>query len=299
MILALTGATGFVGGRTLGFARAMGHEVRALTRRIQPRAEGVTWVRGALDDPAALATLVAGADAVIHVAGVLKGDRAALDAGNVAGTAAILGAARAGGVTRFVFVSSLAAREPGLSDYGASKRAAEDMVAASDRDWAIVRPPAVYGPGDKEMLDLFKAARRGLIPLPPKGRASLIHADDLAALLVALAVAPRLDRPLWEPDDGHGGYDHRAMGALIARAVGRPSLRLSLPAPLLHLGARIDERRRGGEARLTRDRARYFCHPDWASDPARAPDPAVWVPKIGAEAGLKATAGWYRAKGWL
>ena len=66
-----------------------------------------------------------------------------------------------------------------------SKARAEELVQSSGLDWAIVRPPAVYGPGDKETLELFRMAKRGLILLPPKGRLSLIHVDDLARLLLA------------------------------------------------------------------------------------------------------------------
>ena len=87
---------------------------------------------------------------MIHVAGVISGhSAAAFEIGNVAGTLAMLAAATAGGVRRFVHVSSLAAREPKLSLYGASKARAEELVHSSGLDWAIVRPPAVYGPGDQ------------------------------------------------------------------------------------------------------------------------------------------------------
>src|SRR5204862_6713781 len=136
-------------------------------------------------------------------AGVLKArDVSGFEEGNVAGTLAVLAAATAGGTKRFVHVSSLAAREPRLSLYGASKAKAEALVEGSGLDWAIVRPPAVYGPGDKETLELFKMAKRGLILLPPRGRVSLIHVDDLARLLLALADRSAPKRLLMEPDDG-------------------------------------------------------------------------------------------------
>src|SRR5205807_6605334 len=187
MKLAITGGMGFVGSHLIDAALAAGHEVKALARREQPDREGLVWVRGALDDRDALEQLVGEADAVIHVAGVISApDAAAFDHGNVGGTLAMLAAATAGGVKRFVHVSSLAAREPRLSLYGASKAKAEALVESSGLDWAIVRPPAVYGPGDKETLELFKMARRGQIYLPPSGKLSLIHVDDLAELLLAL-----------------------------------------------------------------------------------------------------------------
>ena len=132
--------------------------------------------------------LVDGADAIIHVAGTISAtNAAAFKKGNITGTLAMLAAATAGGVQRFVHVSSLAAREPKLSLYGGSKAKAEELVHSSGLDWAIVRPPAVYGPGDKETLELFRMAKLGLMLMPPKGRVSLLHVDDLARLLLVLA----------------------------------------------------------------------------------------------------------------
>ncbi len=295
MILALTGGTGFVGGAVIDRALAAGHALRALARRPQPPRDGVTWVAGALDDAAALARLVAGADAVIHVAGVVNApDRASFDAGNVAGTQAILAAA---GARRFVHVSSLSAREPQLSHYGASKRAAEAAVAASGADWTIIRPTGVYGPGDTELRDMFRIARLGLALLPPPGLVSLIHVADLAALIVALAEAPG-DRAIWEVDDG-AVITHAALAAAIGRAVGRRVLPLHLPAGVLRLGAWLDGRVRGAGAKLTPDRVGYLIHPDWTADPARRPPAALWRPAIALDAGLAETARWYRASGLL
>ena len=301
MRLAVTGATGFVGSRLARLAVAQGHELQALTRQPQEDQRGIDWIQGTLDAREPLRRLVEGVDAVIHVAGVVKAfDRAAFEAGNVTGTLQLLAAATAGGVHRFVHVSSLAAREPDLSLYGASKAKAERLVGQSGLDWAIVRPPAVYGPGDSEMLDLFKAARTGIMPVPPAGRLSIIHVDDLARLLLALAVEHAPRQVIYEPDDGHaGGYTHKQFARAIGSAVDRRPLPLSIPAPLLRLGARLDRALRRDSAKLTADRAAYFCHPDWTSDPAKAPPPDLWRSEIGAEEGLTGTACWYREQGWL
>lgn len=240
MNLAITGGTGFVGSHLLKAALAAGHRVSALTRRPQPIRSGLSWIEGDLADRAALARLVESADAVIHVAGVLNArDRAAFEEGNVAGTLAMLAAATAHGVRRFVFVSSLAAREPALSMYGASKARAEALVESSGLDWSIVRPPAVYGPGDRETLELFKMARLGVMLMPPEGRLSLIHAGDLARLLLALADRDAPREILVEPDDGRpGGWSHKSFAAALGRAVGRRPLVLSSPASLLRAAAR-------------------------------------------------------------
>ncbi|MET0361383.1 MAG: NAD-dependent epimerase/dehydratase family protein, partial [Sphingobium sp.] len=282
MIVALTGATGFLGGAVLEYLLAGGHDVRALTRRSQPDRSGVEWIAGDLADEYALATLVAGADAVIHVAGAINvPNRMAFHAANAEGTRLLVRAAQDAGAARFVLVSSLSAREPGLSDYGWSKREGEGMVEASALDWTIVRPPAIYGPGDREMLEMFRMAARGVVMLPPAGRLSVIHADDLARLLVVLAA----DRSgvttgrTYEVDDGTlGGFSHVDFAAALGRAVGRRGVRLSLPRFAMMLAARADRLVRGANAKLTPDRARYFCHPDWvAAKTARVPD-AIWRP---------------------
>ena len=298
MIIAMTGATGFLGGHVLTRLLA-GHDVRALTRRAQPDRQRVTWIEGALDDEAALSRLCARAQAVVHVAGVVNGDAAAFDAGNRAGTVSVLRAAEGAGAARFVHVSSLAAREPQLSIYGASKRAAEDAVAASTLDWRIVRPPAIYGPGDTENLELFRFARRGVVPLPPGGRMSVIHADDMARLIVAL-IDGGPTHALYEADDGMpGGWSHKDFGRAIGSAVGRKVLTVPLPVALVRVAAVIDGHLRGSKAKMTPDRAAYFCHPDWTVDPAKRPSPAFWRPQISTAAGLAATAAWYRNAGWL
>ena len=300
MRIALTGGTGFVGGHVLTALLTRGHRVAALTRRAQPARDGVDWVGGSLNDVTALGALCANAEAVVHVAGVTNApDAAAFDAENRLGTALTLDAARAAGVTRFVHVSSLAAREPGLSRYGASKRAAEDTVLASALDWRIVRPPAIYGPGDIDNLELFKFARRGLMPLPPAGRLSVIHATDLARLIATLAEdAPT--RCSYDADDGTpGGWSHRAYARAIADAVGRRPMILPLPRSLLGVGARIDGTLRGPRARLTPDRVAYFCHLDWTIDPTRRPPATLWQPQIATASGLEETAAWYRAHSWL
>ena len=305
--IALTGGTGFVGRTLVDLAVEQGMAVDALTRRSQPRRDGVSWIKGDLADRDALDEMMLGAEVVIHVAGVVNAqDPDEFIRGNVDGTLAVLEAARAAGVPRFIHVSSLSAREPALSRYGQSKALAERLVKASGLDWTIVRPPAIYGPRDTEMLELFRAARLGLVPVPAKGRASLIHVADLARLLLALIPGGEdVTFRCFEPDDGRrangqGGWEHGEMARAIGAAVGRRSLWvLRMPGWLMRLAARIDMRLRGAGAKLTLDRVGYMIHPDWVvSDAARVPD-AVWQPQVETGAGLHATADWYRREGWL
>jgi uncharacterized protein YbjT (DUF2867 family) len=298
----VTGGTGFVGQAVLDRASAAGVAVRALARREQSSRDGVEWLRGDLADPTALAELVAGANAVLHIAGVVNTpDPMGFHLGNVAGTEALVDAACAAGVRRFVFVSSLAAREPGLSAYGKSKRHAEELVQTSAFDWTIVRPPAIYGPRDREILDMFRAARWGVVPMPPPGRASIMHVDDLARLLLALVGdVPATSRRIFEPDDGReGGWTHGELARAIGQAVGRRVWVPHLPRKVLAGAARLDGTLRGPRAKLTPDRIGYMVHPDWVSRSERAVPGELWQAAIPTPEGLEETARWYREQGWL
>jgi nucleoside-diphosphate-sugar epimerase len=289
--IALTGATGFVGQRVLALAET---PLRALTRRPQTDQSNVAWIPGDLADTAALARLCDGATTVLHIAGVVSAPtRADFDAGNVAGTAAVLAAAKAAGVRRFVHVSSLAAREPQLSMYGASKAAAERLVMDSGLDWVIVRPPGVYGPADAEMLDIYKLAARGLYIAPP-GRISLIHVDDLARALLALTDRGP-SRQVLEIDDGaDNGHSHPDFARIIGTALGKRVRVVPLPLSMLHVAAKI-----GLSPKLTPDRARYIAHPDWVTRGGNAALAGLWAPQISLATGVADTVQGYRARNWL
>jgi uncharacterized protein YbjT (DUF2867 family) len=298
--LAITGGTGFVGATLVRHAAMRGHHVRALTRRPQPSSAKVEWVDGSLDQPESLVRLAVGADVVIHVAGAINArDRAGFQEHNVFGTLNMVEAAKAAGVRRFIHVSSMAAREPELSDYGWSKARSEQVVGASGLDWTIVRPPAVYGPGDRETLELFRMAKRGLVFLPPSGKISVIEVSDLSRFLLTLIGHDETVGDTYEPDDGYEtGWTHRQFAEAIGIAVGRKRLTtLSVPRALMRAGARFDRLVRGKRAKLTLDRASYFSHPDWVAH--RRPPVELWRPHIETNAGLKATAVAYRAAGWL
>ena len=302
MTIAVTGATGFVGRAVLEQAARQGIAVRALARREQPQADGIEWVRGDLADRAALARLVRNAEAAIHVAGVVNTpDPMGFHLGNVDGTMALVEQCVAAGVPRLVFVSSLAAREPHLTKYGESKTRAEKIVTASGLDWTIVRPPAIYGPHDREMLEMFRAARWGVLPMPPPGRVSVVHVHDLARLLLAL-VPPsgELTHKVFEPDDGRDdGWSHRELARAIGWAMGKRPWVPHLSRGLLESFARVDRLLRGDKAKLTLDRVGYMAHPDWVASLRLHPPPSLWQPEIPTLEGLKATAKWYRDHRWL
>ena len=301
MTIAVTGATGFVGQALLDRALETGLTVKALTRRDQLPRDGVEWVSGDLESAEALRALMRGAEAVIHVAGVVN-DAARFESGNVLGTLNVIEAAKAEGVQRFIHVSSLSAREPDLSAYGVSKARAEKLIMASGLDWTIVRPPGIYGPRDVDYFEMFRLARWGVMPVPPKeGRASIIHVDDLARLLLALVPGGEgVSFQTFEPDDGRKqGWSHYEFARAIGWAIGRRPWVMHLSRASLERAARADRFVRRGKARLTPDRVGYMAHPDWVVTHEARPPRSLWQPLVPTREGLKATAEWYRKERWL
>ena len=264
MLIALTGATGFVGGYVLHEALAQGHAVRALTRRAQafshPKLE---WVRGSLGERDQ--ELCADADAVIHIAGLIKA-RTRADYFE-ANADAVRGLVEGAGDTRFVLLSSLAAREQELSDYAASKRAGE-MAVAEHPDALVVRAPAVFGPGDEATEPLFRLMLKGRLPAPGgegwrSRRLSFVYVEDLARYLVREAGggATSVVYPATLADATWGDF-----AELCGEAAGRQVRLLPLPTALLTPVAAVTSvtSRVAGLGHLTLGKLREFRHPDWS-----------------------------------
>lgn len=227
--VAVTGATGFIGRRLIGKLHEEGWSVRALTRKKRDSTASIRWVQGDLDDIAALADLVQGASAVIHCAGAVRGS--SLDDfvhTNVTGTLNLLKTLTDQNVSsRFLLISSLAARQPNLSWYAKSKHLAEQQVInySANLHWTILRPTAVYGPGDKELMPLFKATRKGLLPVVGQmnNRFGLIHVDDLVAAIRIWLDSGVSCNGTFELDDGMpGGYSFESLASLAQEVWKRP-----------------------------------------------------------------------------
>jgi nucleoside-diphosphate-sugar epimerase len=311
-VLAITGATGFIGQALVHAACDNGWQPRLLVRRYPhgclPPKHRVQVVLGDLDDAAALSELVTGATAIVHLAGLIKAlTTPAFFHANADGAEALLRAAEtANSPAALVHVSSLVAREPTLSPYAASKAAGEDRVRqfAGERSWAIIRPPAVYGPGDPATLPLFKAAAMGFLPYPASkdARVALIHVQDLAMVILAITrqlVAGRLPSGhCLEVDDGHAdGYRWAEIIAALATAVGHPVRQCRLPRPLLWPIAAANTLRSIVTQRpevLTIAKMAELYHQDWRAQPSNLLDPAVWSPRFSLEKGFSHTCEWYR-----
>jgi nucleoside-diphosphate-sugar epimerase len=262
----------------------------------------VTWVEGDLGDERSLRALVTGTDAVVHCAGTVRGTGAAgFERINAEGTRRLVDAAaslRDGSTEapRFLLMSSLAARMPQLSAYATSKRHGELALeaAAGNLRWTVLRPPAVYGPGDRELLPLFRWVARGVAPLPAgsTGRFSLIYVDDLASAVTRWLEADRGYGRTFELDDGHPqGYDWDTVLAVAARVLrhGAPVRRLPVPVTVLKVAAAANlavARLVGYEPMLTPGKVREITHADWLCDSHDFATAMGWQAAVPLEEGL-------------
>lgn len=271
-LAAVTGATGFLGRFVVRELAHAGWDVRVLSRRdvIHPlwREIEVEVVPGDLADEAALARLCHGADVVVHGAGLIKArTRAAFDVVNVEGARRVALAAS----SPVVLISSLAAREPQLSDYAASKRAGEAAARAIlGETLSVVRPPALYGPGDVETLSLFAAAAASpLLPvLSSSARVAMMHVEDAARQVAALADGP-FGATLALSDLRPDGYTWPEIMRTAAGVFGRSPSLFPLPAGVLRFAANLGRwgARDGRAPMLSPGKARELLHPDWSVAP--------------------------------
>lgn len=325
MKIALTGATGYTGSRLLGLLLARGHDVRALARPSSSRpreSTAVTWVEGDLRERAAAERVVEGTDAVVHVAAVYRTaghpDAYYRDV-NVGGTERLLEAAARAGVRRFVHTSTVGVhgdvRQPPADEaapiapgdvYQATKAEAEALAFAFHRERGVpvvvVRPGAIYGPGETRLLKLFRAIARGRYAVVGSGRAFYhpVYIDDLLqGYLLALDGPDAVGEAFILA--GPRYVTQRELAGLIARHTGGRVLPFRVPAaPFRWAGAIVEAVcvPLGVEPPLHRRRVEF-----WTKSRAFSIDKARRVlgydPRVDVEEGVARTARWYREAGWL
>lgn len=324
MSVLVTGATGFIGSRLVAKLRAEGREVACLVRRTSAVQEierlGARPVLADLVSGHDLERALEGVEDVIHLAGVIRAWSAeTYFSVNVDGTRRLVESACGAGVRRFVLVSSLAAAGPSprgmqltelalphpVGAYGESKLAAERVLAAAALDrmcWSVVRPCAVYGPGDRDIFQLLRLARLPIVPYcAPRGaHLSLVYVDDLVELLL-LCLERSPSGGVYFSSDGEA-YSWGQVIRAMAEALGRRGLPLRLPPALLFPFAAAVE-----ALRLFRSRPPLFClgklreaaQVGWVCSPARARRELTFEPKMGLREGMAAAVRWYRDAGWL
>ena len=308
--IALTGATGFVGAAVVRRLAATGQRIKALIRPAsidkQPADIAAEWIEGDLDDMPSLQHLVKGVTAVIHCAGTVRGStREHFNRINVDGFARLVRATVSQHpMPRVLLISSLAAREPHLSHYAASKRQGEQVLAGQTHQlsWTIYRPCAVYGPGDREMLPVFKWMAKGIAPVlgSGNGRFSLIYVNDLAE-----AIAKWLDHDCgqagtYELHDGHpGGYSWHDVIDTVRQLRRKAIVRLKIPLVLVKLVAALNlsaARTIGYAPMLTPGKVRELSHTDWVCNHAALNSASGWSPQVLLPEGLRLTLGLNGAK---
>jgi nucleoside-diphosphate-sugar epimerase len=327
MEILVTGATGFVGRHVAHELARTGRRVRCLVRPPTDAADleraGFAIARGEMLDQTSLDAAVRGAEAVVHVAGLIAA-RSFREMRRVneegVGRLAAACARAPEQPRRFVLISSLAAAGPShrgrpvreddaprpVSRYGLSKllgeRAAARALPASV-PLTVIRPPAVYGPFDRGIHGFFAAAARGvLLRLGTRPRrVSIVHGEDLAAgVRLALDADRAAGRTFFIADPEPHTIDD--LIARIAAAVGGRARPLRVPDAVVRAAGVVAEeiaRWRGVTPLFSRDKAREFLADGWVCDPRRAMDELGWKPARTLDEGLAATARWYRERGWI
>jgi nucleoside-diphosphate-sugar epimerase len=306
MLVAITGAAGFIGRALVRRFEADGWTVRAVVRR--------DFESGALDG------LVAGADVVVHAAGMTRAPTLArLIESNVRLTARVIDAALRGGAGRLVLISSQAAAGPARSldepivedtppapieAYGRSKLDAERLLRDSGISFCVIRPPAVYGPHDRDFLAMFRLAARG-IAIHPGNRShwiSIAHVDDIArGVTLASSHPAALGRTYFLANDQPIQWgDLFQAAANSAQRTLRANVQL--PAWLVRAAAGVGDAVSvvtGRASLLTSGKVALAVPRFWTCSGERIRRELGFTPTITLERGLAETYSWYRTNRWL
>lgn len=322
----LTGGTGFIGKRLVPVLLKRGCSLRLLVRNLAKAKEiavaGVELFQGDLETPACFPAALHDVDAVIHLAGLVAAwRRADLDRINAQATYRLARAAAdfRGGPPRFLYVSSQAAMGPNppgrtriesdlpspASEYGRSKRNGEIAIEdiGPSLPWTILRPSAVYGPGDVALLPFFRMAAKGTVLLPsrPQMRFSLIHVDDLCEGIAAALESPRcVARSYFLTGEEQPSV--REVLDMMGQAFGKKPRVIPIPGGVVWPMALIADavawlRRRPGF--FSCDKLAEMRAAEWLCSAQRAQEDAGFRQRIPLADGLRQTAAWYKSQGWI
>lgn len=327
MNVLVTGGSGFLGSWIAQRLSEQGHTVRALVRKSSntkflETLQNVELAYGAVEEADNVDAACEGVDAIVHAAGLVKAkNEDAFRRTNVEGTRNIVESAkkRASRIQKLVLVSSLEVSGPSedgrpvpleqsrpITAYGRSKREAERVVldAKGALDVVILRPTAIYGPRDQEILDAFKAVNKGLLAAIGGGKAlgTFIYASDCAEVCIRAITAKVPSGAIYFVDDGTGALDQKTMLGDIARALGKKHLlRATLPKSALKLvatGVQAFGKLTDRAVMLTPEKANVLLS-NWVCSSERTREDLGWEPKVPWSEGVALTARWYQDNDWL
>lgn len=311
----LTGGTGFLGSHLAEGLVAAGHEVTCSVRRTSDtrhlEALGVrtTLLDLGSEDPGRAAAAIEGTELLVHCGGLTRArSEAQFMAVNAGGTERLVRAAVEAGVTRTVFISSLAARGPDHANgptnpYGRSKAAAErHLETLADRmESVILRPGGVYGPRDSDLLPLFRVAAKGWIPIPrTENPLQPVFVEDVVSATIRALDVPLPGGPLAIAHPSRHAWP--VLAGALAAAVGREARIVRVPPGLFWATGLLSEAgalfTRRAPA-MDRRRARDMSVNRWTCDITTTRAALGWEPLVDVPEGLARTAAWYRDEGWL
>jgi len=322
----VTGANGFVGSHLVGELLDKGYQVRCLVRKTS----NLKWLSGLeveyayadIAEKNSLKDVVKDVDLVFHVAGLTKAkDREAYFKANAEGTKNLVEICleENPGVQRFVYVSSQAAVGPGedkqplnetvlcrpITHYGESKLEGERIVLqyATQLPVTVIRPPAVYGPKDSDMLGFFKVANKGFQISFGRGESflSLCYVKDLInGIILAAENHKSIGKTYFIADDKI--YSWREAFNIIANVLSKRTIPLKIPKSLVIFLAFLSEnflKLLGKTAVFNTQKAKEITQRYWGLDVSKAKAELGFLPKYDLERGAKETVRWYKEKGWL
>jgi nucleoside-diphosphate-sugar epimerase len=327
MRVLVTGGSGFLGSHVAEQLKDGGHDVVCLVRRSSNtsflRELGVEMKEGAIDAPETLPAALDGVEAVVHCAGVVKArSEADFERVHKGGTLALAEAAKkhAKALKRFVHVSTAGVMGPGRSGkkhveddtpnpatpYSRSKLAGEQAILerAGELPVVVIRPPAIYGPRDQEILAFFQMVRRTRFAFRMGGSMktmSLVYGPDCADAIVRAITADVPSGRIYFVEDG-ATYTYEEMARAIAAAYeqklfGTPNI----PVPIVTaaaLGSELFGKVTGKVMIFKRDKLPELLIEHFAVDGTRARDELGWKPTTHFEEGARLTAAWYRKHRW-
>jgi nucleoside-diphosphate-sugar epimerase len=316
----VTGATGFIGSHLVDALLKKGVEVTCLVRASSSLEylEGlnVKLVRGDCCEADAIFEGVKNSDYIFHIAGLTKAKNSGdFHKANVVGTENLLNVVLKSGhnIKRFFHLSSLAAAGPSyngiplkedceptpVSDYGRSKYEGERLVySCKDKvPITIIRPPAVYGPKDKDMLMFFRMINKGVVPYWGKSFYSFIYVEDLINGIIESSLNKEAEGEIFFISDG-GIYSSDDVVNAVSDAVEKKPLKLPVPDFIMPLFGSISERFKNVNI-INSDKIKELKYKNWTCDSGKINKLINFTPRVKMKEGARWTADWYRIHKWL